>query len=393
MSITDMVRPQSGGSLDQLIGAGLRSLDITAREHDLVVQRYQAVGATLDAHWESSPGDNVVSPQGSFLLGTVIRPVLREDEVDIDSVVRKDVLKTSVTQEELKSDVGMGLRRHASAESLRPGLSESDRCWTLQWDGMHMDVLPAIPNPDAYSGSALLITDRSLRAWQHSDPYGYAEWFRSKMASEFVRERELLAKRLQVDDVPSWTVKTTLQQTVQALKRHRDLYFVDELDARPASIIITTLAALAYDGGGDLYDTLRAVSSRMPEFLTVVSGAWWLANPVQPQENFADRWAIEPDRAARFFEWADVVSNDFAALGTGSGLHITVPRLGGLFGQRAATAAAAALSENLFSARTSGGLGMQTGTGTLAVRPVDDEFTKSSATRPVRDHGFYGGKR
>jgi hypothetical protein len=68
------------------------------------------------------------------------------------------------------------------------------------------------------------------------------------MEREFAETRSVLAKQMDVEEVPDWYVKTTLQRTVQALKRHRNIYFVDGPENRPASIIITTLAARAYCG-------------------------------------------------------------------------------------------------------------------------------------------------
>ena len=340
MTITEAAPSSVSAGLDQLLGASLRSLDLTDVEHELAVSRYRGVGETMDEHWSSSPGENVVSPQGSFALGTVTRPVGREDEVDIDIVINKDILKTSVTQVELKNDVGDGLRKHAAAVSDRPKLDESDRCWTLQWNGMHMDVLPAVPDTTSASGTGLFITDRALRSWQHSDPAGYAAWFRQRMATDFFQQEAVLAKRLQVDEVPSWKVKTTLQQTVQALKRHRNLYFAENLDNRPSSIIITTLAGLAYRGGGNLYDILREVTGGMAQHLQQVDGVWLLPNPVQGQENFADYWEVEPARADRFFEWLEAAMADFGGFATGGGLNIAVTRLQKAFGARAGEAAA-----------------------------------------------------
>jgi len=84
------------------------------------------------------------------------------------------------------------------------------------------------------------------------------------MTEELTQRRDVLAKRMDVESVPYPVIKTTLQQTVQALKRHRDIYFSDHLDDRPASIIITTLAALAYTGSGDLYEVLDDITDRMP---------------------------------------------------------------------------------------------------------------------------------
>ena len=84
-----------------------------------------------------------------------------------------------------------------------------------------MDVLPAIPNAEA-APNAIWLTDRDLRLWQPSNPIDYADWFHARMRQDFLREHEFLAKSMDVVDVPSWQVKTPLQRTVQALKRHRD---------------------------------------------------------------------------------------------------------------------------------------------------------------------------
>ena len=119
-----------------------------------------------------------------------------------------------------------------------------------------MDVLPALPDVEAQP-NGILLTDRELVRWQPSNPVDFADWFYAQMAREYREAREVLAKQMDVEDVPAWYVKTTLQRTVQALKRHRDLYFADAPEDRPASIIITTLAARAYPGAGSLYEVLR----------------------------------------------------------------------------------------------------------------------------------------
>ena len=94
------------------------------------------------------------------------------------------------------------------------------------------------------------------------------------MADEIKEKLKVLAKRMDIAAVPDWPVKTTLQQTVQALKRHRDIYFTEALDLRPASIIITTLAAHAYRGsGGDLYEVLDDITDRMPRLRPATRGS------------------------------------------------------------------------------------------------------------------------
>ncbi len=181
-------------------------------------------------------------------------------------------------------------------------------------------------------------------------------------------------------EVPDWKVKTTLQRTVQALKRHRDIYFTDDLADRPASVIITTLAARAYRGGGSLYEVLLDVTATMPALIEQQNGSYVVPNPVQTKENFADRWKDQPHRARRFFEWAEQAQTDFAGLGSQRGVDSVLEKMAGVFGERAAERAGRTAGTNLFEARRSGQLAMAAGTGALV----------TGSRRTVRPHTFHG---
>ncbi|MEV2240138.1 nucleotidyltransferase [Micromonospora sp. NPDC049891] len=384
--MTTTVAHRVAGSLDTLIHDGLRALDITATERERVVSRYTQLGEALDEHWIATRGDNSISPQGSFALGTVVRNVHRSDDIDIDCVALKDVAKASVGQAELKADVGIAARKYArSACSGGPELSQCSRCWTLSWPGMHLDILPAIPNDDA-GGSNIWITDREVSRWLPSNPGGYADWFRGRMHAQLLHERAVEAKRLEVEDVPEWQVRTVLQRVVQALKRHRDIYFSDRLDERPSSIVITTLAAHAYTGSGDLYEVLRNLPAEMARHLTRVQGRWTLPNPVQDGENFTDSWASEPERAEYFFEWVEEAERTFRSFGMSKGLERTLPLLESAFGSRFATAASASLGQSLFGARQRGQLYVgNRGTLSAATGGV------AAGSYSVKGHRFGGG--
>ncbi|UPW06903.1 nucleotidyltransferase (plasmid) [Rhodococcus pyridinivorans] len=372
--------------LDQLLVGGLRELDITSVERDAVVQRYEELGVVLDELWASTRGANKVFAQGSFMLGTVVRNVNRNDDIDIDLVAVRDIAKASISQEELKDEVGSAVRLYATrAVSDFPEVEESSRCWTLTWPGMHMDVLPAIPNTEA-AGDNLLITDKDVHRWLPSNPLGYAEWFRTQARRRLMASHEMEEKRLEVQQVPEWRQRSVLQRAVQALKRHRDIHFSDRPDQRPSSIVLTTLAAHAYRGGTDLHQVLRQIVASMPEHLHEEAGHWSLPNPAQPNENFTEYWATEPQRAARFFEWLDAAATTFSGLETKSGLDQTIPFLKEAFGSRFATGAVQTLAGDLRNARDDGSLRLHTNSG-LRVAP------DSATTRRVRGHSFAGGPR
>lgn len=62
-------------------------MDITETQYNTAVSSYGAVGEWL-AKPESSlaPYKPVIRPQGSFLLGTMIKPICEDDDLDIDLV-------------------------------------------------------------------------------------------------------------------------------------------------------------------------------------------------------------------------------------------------------------------------------------------------------------------
>ncbi len=114
-----------------------------------------------------------------------------------------------------------------------------------------------------------------------------------------------------IEDVPEWSVRTPLQRSVQILKRHRDTYFASDSDAKPISIIITTLAGHAYRNEEDIFDALDSIVKRMPSFIENRNGVWWVENPVDEDENFADKWIEYPERREAFVNWLKKVEQDF----------------------------------------------------------------------------------
>lgn len=377
-----MLTTNSQRLLDDLLGTSIAEFDIPEAVYQSAVARYEDVGGWLSEYWDESASSGAVYPQGSFRLGTVVKPINPRDAYDIDLVCRRDITKEATTQAALKTDVGNGLRLYvASGPDGNPTRHEGKRCWTLSYpaEPFHMDVLPALPDTEALP-NGILLTDRDLRLWQHSNPVDYADWFQARMQTEFLEAREALAKQMDVDDVPSWKVKTTLQRTVQALKRHRDFYFADRPDDRPASIIITTLAARAYTGAGTLYDVLIDVTEKMPGLVERRDGVYWVANPVQPAENFADRWRSHPGRDRRFFEWMAQAQADFGSYASELGVDRILAKMARNFGEEPTKRAGAALGSGLAQARETGRLGMAARTGLLG----------AATSKPIPRHTFHG---
>lgn len=288
------------------------SLDIPESKYKEALSRYKAIGNWLDADdSELHLYKPTIYPQGSFRLGTVVKPISDNDEYDIDLVCHLEINKNDISQSQLKDMVGKRLKENEAYRKLLG--DEGRRCWTLDYaNEFHMDILPAIPDYEKLNDS-ILITDKKLRFWQKSNPIGYARWFRNRMRDIFEKIKAELAvlHRANIDDIPDYKVKTPLQRSVQILKRHRDIYF-SRKDYKPISIIITTLAGHAYRNENDLFDALFNIVNEItnPNILKTQDGVYYIPNPTNPEENFADKWNEDESLPKAFLAWLNQLKVD-----------------------------------------------------------------------------------
>jgi len=309
--------------LRRLLAALAEEIDVPESKYEEAHQHYRAVGDWLGA--EGSPlssCDVSVFAQGSFALGTAVKPPDGCD-YDVDAVC---LLRCAPawSQERFKDEVGARLRAHATYREMLKPPEGGRRCWTLQYadaSQFHLDVLPAKPDefswlvalgvPRHYAERAVQITSHDCYqdpVWPKSNPGGYVGWFVDRMRVRFDETRIGLAKARAADvqEIPEYAVRTPLQRVVQILKRQRDVMFGDDPD-RPISIVITTLAARAYQNEADLVTAYQNIVRGMRAQIQQVDGRYVILNPVNPLENFADRWVTHPERQERFFEWLTAV--------------------------------------------------------------------------------------
>ncbi len=121
---------------------------------------------------------------------------------------------------------------------------------------------------------------------------------------------------LSIDTLPYYQWKTPLQSSVQLLKRHRDTMFEGNEESKPISVIITTLAARAYRGEGNLLSALSNILNSMEEYIQ--PNVPIVPNPVNPEEDFADKWYSEENAHLKlqdnFYRWLVQAKADFAAI-------------------------------------------------------------------------------
>lgn len=385
-----------------------KSLDITEDQHNAAVTSYEFVGGWL-ADKESSlyRYEPEIIPQGSFMLGTMTKPIHEEDELDIDLVCQLKGKDVSWSQYDLKKKVGDRLKDHGTLSRLLD--EEGRRCWTLQYAEsakFHLDILPAIISKNfkvllekSMSASdlanakelAIRITDKETGnyyreadpgLWLKSNPFGYGAWFKQCASLDLYKS---LSLREAVQPVPPFEKnKLPLQIAVQIFKRHRDLMFNGDCD-KPISIIITTLAARAYQKQTNVASTVTEIVSLMASFIeerydpVSRKNVKWIANPINPEENFADKWPDYPQKEKKFYLWLKQVRVDIENVFIQKGLHRIQESLTSPFGNRDVSEAFEHLAVKARTEREEGIRRMAAATGVLG-----------SIGTKVANHNFHG---
>lgn len=314
------------------------ALDLTPAQYALAVSRYESVGRHLESIEGTLAKHNPsVYTQGSFRIGTAIRPLNDEDVFDIDLVCELQMDKAACTQEQVKVAVGERLSSHSDYDPAKEPVRS--KCFRLEYyengSKFHMDVVPAVPDAltrrhlfehlklaSAISDGAVSITDsespdyRKLNGeWPTGNPAGYADWFHTCMQKRFDEIRKAIMLKeswASLEKVPWHRVKTPLQRAVQLLKRHRDNMFGDDKE-RPTSIIITTLAAHGYMAAqeGNLYHALFDILNAMPSYIQKRDDGYWIPNPAYPDENLAECWNNDNGvRKQKFDQWRERAMQD-----------------------------------------------------------------------------------
>lgn len=406
-----MIREEQQKKFSEILTFLAQQLDVTETEFDVISTSYKAVGNYLAE--ESSPLKPYkpsIHPQGSFLLGTVVRPICEDDDLDIDLVCELEKVPSRWTQYDLKNAVGDRLKESGLYRKMLD--EEGKRCWTLLYcdNKYHMDVLPSLVCDNYYeavtryfsasegkdpASLAIHITDNTRDdyqwetnkdKWMISNPFGYAQWFlASAQKREQVRDFSAEAK---IDPVPKYSAdRFVLQRVVQLLKRHRDIMFDSDdykknKEYKPISIIITTLATDTYNQEQNLYKALRHIADHMSQNVKDKDGVKWVANPVNKAENFADRWPDSP-REQMFNEWIDKLRRDMDRLeeSVGKGLDAVKKVLGEMFGERVSNKTYEKYGKSLVENRKNGQMRV-TATGALGLTGAVN----------VAAHNFYGGE-
>ncbi len=297
-----------------------------------------------------------IYPQGSFALGTVVRPFTegKDVEYDLDFICQELYNKSNVTPKHVKKCIEEILKKNGRR------VNEDDTCWTIDYAnvqenlGFKIDVVPAVKedekekqkllksnvNPN-YAQNAIAITrikNKEIYQWDASNAKGYTNWFNdiNEPFLKFALSERAKQHFFSIEKLPEIDKKSNLQRVIQILKRHRDIFFYratkkEQEQNKPNSSIITTIVAQickGYNPNTSLYDLLKYVVSELEIYSQLLeqeqsvfsynnvnriwikkeNEQWYIPNPVNPYNNLAGDW--DDETAKKFFKWVRALKQD-----------------------------------------------------------------------------------
>ena len=273
-----------------------------------------SVGAVNDYLKDNLPGYQTMDKQGSYALGTLIKPVDDNDEYDADI----QIVMNPNPKWEAKDYVHAINKTLAGNKNYVDKLRLKTRCVTVDYAGdFHLDTVPRVT-----SGGKHYVCNRVDNKFEETDGTGYRDWFNEK----------------------NRITGGHLKRVVRLLKHLRD----HQNSFIAKSILLTTLAGntiKASDKGtaavSTVADTLETVLSRMSNYLQQHPNMPEIKNPVLPTENFNRHWdqrkysnfrnrvqsyagtarraKAEPSAEKAIKVWQELFGDSFGKGGNGSG--------------------------------------------------------------------------
>lgn len=308
-------------------------ISITPSLYETINARYATLEGTLNGADDAVLKSAHIFPQGSIRLKTAIKPLqdAKDDlgTVDADAVVWLENASTTSAEDVLtaiQKKFQDGKRVTADIEELRRGIRVK---YADENPGFHIDVTPARNlrgNTEDCGKGALEVPDRK-QGWKSSSPIEYSDWLNNisektlpVMAMDSFRESTEIVAKASVENIPEYgeyVDPNVLRALIKLIKRTRDIWAQknpSKKDYRPISAILTTLTGLAYEKLANYptnivihnpFEVMQAVIKAMPEFIKGSPGRWEVLNPVNGNENFAEKWNREDgdNYHAAFVDW------------------------------------------------------------------------------------------
>lgn len=361
--------------MDNLLNEMAKEVQLDETRYKRMIVSYEAIKKWVESDEVFfKPFKYEVYPHGSVRIFTTVKPI-GKDEFDLDIVIHFKDNAILHSPMKIYTELKRRLNEH---ETYKEILEAKSRVIRLNYSGdFHMDLMSGIQD-NPYDENKIRVPDRELGNWVSSNPRGYADWFMAKanLAESSLLEKALKAEKIQADDFNN---KKPLQRAVQLIKRYRDIYFEEDDSYKTRSIILTTIAGQLYSGEESIFETIDNLITkiraefRFPERLKIL-------NPVNPEEDFTDKWDNEPEYYEAFKKFVAHLYTEWQKLKEENGVIEESKIFKGLFGDKLVEGVQLRESKVIGEIRKNGDLGVIRNTGIISnsINSKNDSIKKNT---------------
>lgn len=301
--------------LDVMLADIAVRIQLAPTDYNLAIQHYEAISEWIDR--EDSPLHGRVQlfyGQGGFAIGATVARHATDAEFDIDVMAQIDWPESinpetalSTTHQAIRGE--RGSRYHNKCE-------RKTRCSTVHYDGMHLDLTPAIRLLGRNERTSLIFhskpgdhaeSEQSLFA----NPFGFAQWFLANTPTDeafghyiemqslnYERMRLAMMAKADSEPVPEQMAayrKSRAVIALQLIKRWRNLAY-DRRHPRlkiPPSVLLAYYVAINANRTRTLADELiHQVECMIASFEAAgrIGRTVREVNPECPDDILTDRW-------------------------------------------------------------------------------------------------------
>ncbi len=339
----------------------IEKLDISPTQFKNAQSKYESLAAFLNEH----DIEATVYPQGSFALGTVIRPIKKADSpsYDLDCICQVSGTKADYTPSGLRNLIEEILK---SSNTYGGKLIKWEECFTIEYADINgvsfsIDLVPAVDDSNdnkidlITKGLSSQIVDTCIAiprqnseknyCWISNNPKGFKKWFDEINAPYLVyakrHEERTVFESASIEELPNEVRRSALQRVIQILKYLRDTYYshcTDGDDLKPISALITTMVARISSNYSkkdcSVFELLEYVLNKLEmcihqtemtfeeyalqydnsPVISYSNGKWVVTNPADPEDNLANKWNDDDRIPNTFFKWVTTIKKDLFEL-------------------------------------------------------------------------------
>lgn len=303
-------RTSSTTIADALLRQIAAKIQLSPTKYGIAVDHYEAVDRFLAR--DASPIRHVYDglyAQGSMAIGATIAAKLKNDEFDIDVIVKLNIdraISPGTVLDALFDAI------NGEPDSIYHGkVKRNSRCVTIEYEGMHLDITPAVRMPELAERTSTIFhahEDEPPEKHRHivANPWGFAQWFAENTPEVRLIVEALLHKSTEpVPDQEHVLEKSPSLIALQLLKRWRNKNYDNREGRSPPSVVLAYFIAMNSGQATDLFTELRVQSNALYDvFVTEQQQQDLVAvhNPMCATDVLTDRWPANLATQAVFID-------------------------------------------------------------------------------------------